>query len=467
MSRSRARTAFLSYAWGVVEASGDRSTTATLTDVCRCAGLAAAAASVLLTLGTGRANEAENFGRLSVPPAPQASGESARHVATALAADLARYGIDVPEPTPPLVQLDDFGAQGDGVTDDGEAFVRALQALEGGGTLVLTPNKIYAKTDLIRVDRPGVHIWGYGAVVYSIVTDEQLEQPGAARVALHLAAPDTAVYGLTLVSNMRRRVQGHPHLAGIWLSSSGQAVIDNRLEYTNIFVRDANDFVVARNVVYRATSDGIHVTTNSSFGTIVGNVVRQTGDDMIAVVSYGLGEPNVGPVLIADNDVADQYWGRGIAVVGGHDVEIRNNRVARTPYGAGILIHSETSYETSDVRDVVVESNQIRDVQTQPPAYNPEGERGKAGHGAIDVYGQGNQRVSGVNISGNAIDGSDRDAILVRGLSCDVDIVGNRAEEVGRDAVRIETRSRPGCRIRCRDNDTGEAPLDPACTPPR
>jgi hypothetical protein len=78
-------------------------------------------------------------------------------------------------------------------------------------------------------------------------------------------------------------------------------------------------------IVTSTSLHGIHITSNSSFGKLVGNVVQQTGDDMIAVVSYRLGEPNVRPVLIEDNDVADQHWGRGIAVVGGR--EIRNNRI--------------------------------------------------------------------------------------------------------------------------------------------
>jgi hypothetical protein len=424
------------------------------------------AAALLLDVTSGLAQEAGDFGRFSVAPDPRDGGESGTITTGGRGAALRRNGIAFPRQTPPVLQVDDFGARGDGVTDDGEAINLALAALDGGGTLVFTPNKTYLKSDLVRVDRPGTRLWGYGAVLYSVVTDEQLEEQGAARVALHLDAPGTAVYGLTLVSNMRTRVDAHPNLSGIWLSSSDQEVIDNRLEYVNIFVREATRFSIARNVVYRSTFDGIHVTTDSSFGKIVGNVVRQTGDDMIAVVSYGLGEPNVGPVLIEDNDLSDQYWGRGIAVVGGHDIDIRNNRISRTPFGAGILIHSETSYESSNVRDVLVENNQISDVQTLVPSYNPAGSQRRAGHGAIDVYGQGSQEVSGVTISGNTIDQSDRDAILVRGLSCGIDITANRAEGVGRDAIRIETDAAPACSIRCLGNSvSGLAPLDALCTP--
>ena len=390
--------------------------------------------------------------------------ESARFTVGGWGAALRRNGIVEPRQTPPIVSVDDFGARGDGVTDDGEAIADALRALDGGGTLVFSPNKTYIKTSLLRVDRPGIKLWGYGAVLYSVVTDGQLDEQGAAEVALHLDAPNTAVYGLTLVSNMRARVEAHPNLSGIWLSSSDQEVIDNRLEYANIFVREATRFAIARNVVYRSTFDGIHITTDSSFGAIVGNVVRQTGDDMIAVVSYGLGAPNVGRVLIQDNDVSGQYWGRGISVVGGYDVEIRHNTVSRTPFGAGILVHSETSYKTSNVNNVLVEDNQIRDVQTREPAYNPARKWKKTGHGAIDVFGQGSQEVSHVYIANNSIEDTDKDAIFVRGNSCDIDIVDNSTSGVGRDAVRVEINPRPDCRIGCRDNNVSGARQDARCT---
>src|SRR5262249_28767618 len=161
-------------------------------------------------------------------------------------------------------------------------------------------------------------------------------------------------------------------------------------------------------------ADGIHVTTGSNHGRVLDNVVRQTGDDMIAVVNYGLGEPTIGDVLIAGNDASDQYWGRGISVVGGRDIVIRDNRVSRTPFGRGILAHSETSYETANVRNVLVENKRVSDVQPQPPSYTPEGRSKKTGHGAIDVYGQGDQQVSNVRFSHNQISTADRDGIFVR-----------------------------------------------------
>ena len=57
--------------------------------------------------------------------------------------------------------------------------------------------------------------------------------------------------------------------------------------------------------------------------------------------------------------------------------------------------------------------------------------------------------------------------ILVRGNSCDIDIVGNHADGVGRDAVRIDINPRAGCRVGCAGNTvSGSAKLDTRCTAP-
>ncbi|HMJ14450.1 MAG TPA: right-handed parallel beta-helix repeat-containing protein, partial [Polyangiaceae bacterium] len=199
-------------------------------------------------------------------------------------------------------------------------------------------------------------------------------------------------------------------------------------------------------------------------GIVAGNVVRETGDDMIAVVNYGLGAPTVGNVLIEENDVSGQYWGRGITVVGGRDVTIRNNRISRTTVGAGILIHSETSYDTADVRNVMIEGNVIRQVQTTAPVYNPEQKNKETGHAAIDVYGQGSQHVSQVLIRNNTIEDVAHDGVQVRGNACDIGISGNKLSLVGGDPIYIASESDQSCPVSCSDNTlSGALVSDPSC----
>ena len=404
------------------------------------------------------------FGSMTVAPQPGSPPECAGIPLPSAEAWFARYGTVAPRLTAPVVSVDDFGAKGDGKTDDTRAIQQAIASLTAGGSVRFTAGKTYVKTDLLVVDRPDVRLWGYGAVLYSIITDEEAELKGDARIAVHLSAPRTAIYGFTIATNLRQRPPGHANNKGIHVSSDDQQVIGNRLAYAGILARFARGFLIAGNVVCRSTSDGIHTTSGSSDGIIAANTVRETGDDMIAVVNYGLGEPTVGNVLIEENDVSGQYWGRGISVVGGRDVTIRDNRISRTTVGAGILIHSETAYETADVRNVRIEGNVIHDVQRSPPAYDPDQKAKITGHAAIDVYGQGSQKVSQVLIRDNTIDHTIKDGVQVRGNACGIGIAGNSMSQIGDLPIAIESASTAACPVACSGNTlSGSAVSDPSC----
>lgn len=73
-----------------------------------------------------------------------------------------------PIPTPAAtVDVRDFGAVGDGRTDDTEAFRRAIAAADPG--VVLVPRGRYVITDILEITRPGVVIRGEdrdGSVLY-------------------------------------------------------------------------------------------------------------------------------------------------------------------------------------------------------------------------------------------------------------------------------------------------------------
>jgi hypothetical protein len=134
--------------------------------------------------------------------------------------------------------------------------------------------------------------------------------------------------------------------------------------------------------------------------------VREPGDDMIAMVSYvaSAGTPAstiaasyaalrasdlVHDVLVSDNDVSGNYWGRGITVVGGENVTIQRNRIANTAHAAAIYIARETAYMTFGVKNVDVHDNVITDVEVSPPPYVTGSQASsfiKTWHGGIEVY---------------------------------------------------------------------------------
>jgi hypothetical protein len=189
------------------------------------------------------------------------------------------------------------------------------------------------------------------------------------------------------------------------------------------------------------------MTAGSSGGRVVHNAVVQTGDDMIAVVSYA-GARGSAPaavryknlanradelnrnIYIAENDVSDQYWGRGITVVGGADVTIEHNKISRTATGAGIYIARETSYASFGVRNILISGNSISQVQTDPPTYMPPGfNPALTHHGAIEILAQMTEDELG--------DPAFKEAFSV----ADIALLGNQVQEARFAGIQLKMSS--------------------------
>ena len=312
-----------------------------------------------------------------------------------------------------------YGALGNGARDDTAAIQRALNALQPGQWLVFPPGRYLHATRLV-VAQQGATISGYGATLHATNPADQ---------ALLIQASGVRVQGFTMTAvTDRRRVAPWESRLAIWRDGEQRAPLtdielrDNRIIESGapgtpganssssaaIFVHGVHGFVVAGNEVRRSLSDGIHVTGGARHGRVVGNTVRESGDDMVAVVSYLVqGDEKTDPperiaaelqqrrerelvqdVLIADNDVAGQYWGRGISVVGGERVTIARNRIDATTHAAGIYIAREQGWGSFGVRQVVVAGNHISRVQTTRPAYTvldaPQRWQ-RTGHGAVEL----------------------------------------------------------------------------------
>jgi hypothetical protein len=315
----------------------------------------------------------------------------------------------------------EFGAQPDDDVDDAAAIQRALDALEPGDVLWFEPGR-YLIGQSLHVRRAGLTLTGERAVLHATNPDDQ---------ALLIEADDTAVLSLTFtaITSGRREAARHARIAVVndtpagYLPVRNTVIRDNRIVHSDapgtpgansasaagILLLRAQGFLVAGNAVQRSLADGIHITGGSSHGRVLDNQVRESGDDMIAVVSYAGSGPAVGAtaqrlqqawdsrlqqglvnnVLIADNQLSSPYWGRGIAVVGGSAITVARNTLANLPMAAAILIAREASWETFGVDDVLVDANRISDVQTLAPAYDARGASvpvQRTGHGAIEVH---------------------------------------------------------------------------------
>ena len=247
----------------------------------------------------------------------------------------------LPSPPPGALRVTDFGALPDDDLNDDAAIARALRALKPGGWLVFPPGR-YRQAHSVLVTTPGVTLWGPGATLQA--TDPRDHTLG-------LRADGVRLYGLTLTARPDQR-RSEPAQARISLyrdrsdNPAGttpqrgnvvRGVTVDGAGSVGILVHGMADFTIAGNTVRRTLADGIHVTGASHHGRVLGNQVRDTGDDLISIVSYD-DAPPVRDVLVQGNDVAGARWGRGLTVVGGEHLTLRGNTVTGVAHGAGILL---------------------------------------------------------------------------------------------------------------------------------
>ncbi len=367
--------------------------------------------------------------------------------------------LSLSAPPPDALNAREFGAVGDGRSDDTAALQRALDTLRPGQWLVFPPG-VYVHSARLNVTTPDVVIDGRGATLHATNPYDQAVMIQASGVRVH-------GFVMTAVTDTRQSAAWQSRIA-VWRHGVGLAplervaIVANRIvegggpgtplansaSSAGIFVHNARDFLVAGNTVRRSLADGIQITGGSRRGQVVFNTVRETGDDMIGVVSYvseteaypapaqtalslgALRDGNLAQdILIADNDLAGQYWGRGIAVVGAEQVGIWRNTIDATTHAAGIYLAREHGFGTFGVRDVRVESNRITRVQVTDAAYLPASmnwARGaRTGHGAIELVAHQYDDETAQPVL--------RSELVVRRVR----IAGNRIEQALAEGVRV------------------------------
>ncbi|PFH30089.1 right-handed parallel beta-helix repeat-containing protein [Burkholderia sp. JKS000303] len=353
-----------------------------------------------------------------------------------------------PAPAAPSANLPDaYVHPASDVADQTDALQRALDALQPGQRLVFAPGRYTVSRSLI-VRQPRVIVSGYGARLNATVADDQ---------TIEMRGDGTTILGFRLTGTGTTRLTT-PESTKIEVTGRDVQVLDNVIDggaSGGIFVFGATDVVIVGNEVMSTLADGIHITHGSRNVLVRGNVVRGTGDDMIAVVSYRQDGVPSGNVLITGNSLEGNPWGRGITVVGGENVTISKNIVRNVQVSAGILVAQEDSSRTFGASDVRVENNVITDIQTATGRVDP---RPLTQQAAIDVSTWSGS-VTRVAVIGNRVSHARFDGIRLWGNVSDVRLEHNQLSEIGGLPVRVGPA--PGCAA---DQAKG-APCAPARQP--
>jgi hypothetical protein len=242
---------------------------------------------------------------------------------------------------PAVFNVRDYGATGDGHSDDSPALERAVAALNaaGGGELFF-PAGTYLHSGEITVSGQ-VTVSGAGA-------ESVLKALSPARAALVFkGANQCGVRDLRFVSNARTRLH-EQNSADVVMEDVAHCYVKNLLiqggASAGILIANSRSVLVSGNHVENTLADGIHVVNGSSDVVVESNFALNTGDDSFSAVAYASWPKQTDNVIIKGNTSVSSH-ARGVACIGASHCGIYNNRII-SPRGHGIAIAHESSYDT-------------------------------------------------------------------------------------------------------------------------
>ena len=316
-------------------------------------------------------------------PAPSSSGAAAPAVPTAT--------VPVPTGTPSVVrEVTSYGAVGDGHTDDTKAISTALAALAAGEALHF-PAGTYCHSAVLKVTTERVSLTGGGTL---LATDE-------AQSAVQIEAAGVTVNGLTFGVASTTKRWSTPDQHKLFLGEHDGIVV-NDVTITGsaaagLFCLGTSNFVLQNVHVSDTRADGIHMTDGAHQGSVRSPLITRSGDDGVAVVSYLDDADLCHDITITAPTVRTTTGGRGLSVVGGHNI-VYSDISVDSSYAAGVYIACEGgSSVTHNCSAVSVSGGTVTDANTN------------AGidHGAVLVYsGRSDGGVSDVTVSGLTVTGT-------------------------------------------------------------
>lgn len=395
---------------------------------------------------------------LPTAPLPPASALAPAAATAAVAPEIDRRYIAVaslgmlPLAKRTVVSVKQFGATGDGHTDDTAALQKAFRRVPTGDILFFPPGT-YLHSTILVLRTPNVVIQGRNAVLKAVQATTQ---------SIELAGDKTAIVDMSVAGTGSTRLTTPP-TTGIKVTGRYVQVVNNRVydaASAAIFMYGAQDYRITGNTVYDSLADGIHSTRGSRRGLVEGNTVYGTGDDTIAVVSYTGGQPVSGHILINDNHVSNNPWGRGITCVGCADVTIANNTISGVACCAGVYVANES--ETVGVYGVLVENNQISKIEMTKPCCGSQTDQA-----GIDVNGGSTYPIQYVSLENNTVEIARDDGIRVLdygGASSTFDHInvnGNAIARVGHSPLEFVDDTAAPTATTCWNNTYDRKPYAP------
>jgi hypothetical protein len=257
----------------------------------------------------------------------------------------------------------DHGALGNGSADDLPALKASIDALPAAGGIVFLPSgKSFKKNDLLVITKNHVKLWSInrGAELLQAVNGQRRQQSILCRNT------GCGLFGLKLRSDASSRFDAlednqnsadHASLVEVaGCEVQGSAAV-------GIMLYGSKEHYIEGNYVHHTWADHIHHTEGATaswvWNNFIFNEAPSKGDDGVACVTYGTNSALCSDMEWWSNTILHSDWGRGYSVIGGKDISIHDNWAIGVA-GAGVIVASESSYNTSASQDIRIAKNYIQ-----------------------------------------------------------------------------------------------------------
>lgn len=251
-----------------------------------------------------------------------------------------------------VVNVKDYGATGDGTTDDATAISNAIGALSNNSALYFPAGKYRINGGLAAfASLTNVAVFGDAAEIYNTWAGNTF--------VFESSCSGIQVRSIRFTGNAAIRASG----IHIRCHADNVSITDCYFQGCSdfgVFIGHEDIANVAKNVyveanIFDATlGDGVHVM-NAENVVIADNVFNDTGDDSIGIIADYAGR-NPKYITISGNLINDSA-SRGIAVAEADEVHIIGNQI-QISSGAGIEVgrYNSTSYYNSRI---IVQNNKV------------------------------------------------------------------------------------------------------------
>lgn len=247
----------------------------------------------------------------------------------------------------------EFGAGGQGDTDDTKALISCIAEAKKQGKMVWVPAGDYKLTGDIILPS-SVTIQGAGMWHTTFVGDEKLYGQSDRRVRFKLSGSDIHLADFAIEGKLNYRNDDEPNDGIVGAGCADSSVSRIWVEHTKagVWVYNGTTLLIEGCRFRNLLADGVNLCVGTS-GSVVQNCsARGTGDDCFAIWPAAFDQGFVGQNPPSGNNVIRRCTGQltflanGAAIYGGVDNRLEDCLFTDISTGCGILI--STTFPTSD-----------------------------------------------------------------------------------------------------------------------